>query len=54
MRPISFLDKDEIRVWGNEEIETLVAYYGTRQTHKYKDQVTTSEAILDGELAKVG
>ncbi|XP_052691457.1 uncharacterized protein LOC128169340 [Crassostrea angulata] len=52
-RPISFLDDTELALWGNEEVQKLVIFYGSDQCHLYKDPDTnemvtvTSEAIVN-------
>ena len=37
LRPISFLSPDELKAFGNEELELLIAHYGQEQTHSWKE-----------------
>ena len=51
MRPISFLGQEELDVWGNEELETLLNHYGMDKEHTWKDgrelRKATSKAVID-------
>ncbi|XP_071098775.1 zinc finger protein 862-like [Haliotis cracherodii] len=46
LRPISFLSKDELADWGNEQMEILIQQYGVEKTHTWtgddKQQHTSS------------
>ena len=56
MRPISFLGQEELDVWGNEELETLLNHYGMDKEHTWKDgrelRKATSKAVIDAEKAR--
>ena len=32
MRPISFIDKDQLGQWGNDKLQVLLEHYGVEQT----------------------
>lgn len=57
LRPISFLDDEELSTWGNDSLQTLIDHFGVQKVHEYKDdhqekQTSTSEAVIDPEKAK--
>jgi hypothetical protein len=56
MRPISFLNEEELDAWGNEELDVLLNHYGTQREHSWKEGKETrtkkSEAIVDAEAAR--
>ncbi len=57
MRPITFLDHDELEEWGNASIDSLVSHFGVPQIHEYKDSnkevhKSVSPAVIDGEKTK--
>ena len=37
MRPITFLQDEEVDDWGDEYMEIMLKHYGNEQTHTYKD-----------------
>ena len=52
MRPLSFLSKDELSTWGDEEIETLITHFGKEQTHKYSDKVSKATPLIEADETK--
>ena len=52
MRPLTFLTEEQRATWGNEDMEKIVEFYGSQQTHKDVDtgEITVSEAIIDKKL----
>ncbi|XP_062594213.1 uncharacterized protein LOC134255715, partial [Saccostrea cucullata] len=55
LRPVTFLDDDGLADWGNSEIKSLAEFYGTEQSHSFKDPETNlqktviSEPLIDKE-----
>jgi len=49
MRPISFLSREELKVWGNEEISSLADYYGKSRTVTWEDgaKQETSQPLIE-------
>ena len=52
MRPLTFLTEEQRATWGNEDMEKIVEFYGSQQTHTDVDtgEITVSEAIIDKKL----
>ena len=48
MRPISFLSSEELSVWGNDKLQTLIDHFGKELSHKE----STSVPLLDPAAAK--
>jgi hypothetical protein len=59
LRPITFLDDNGLVDWGNLEIKKLAEFYGTEQSHTFKDPETNqqrtaiSEPLVDKEKTMV-
>jgi len=51
LRPIARMSDEELNVFGEEELERLIAHYGCEQTHTWKedreDRQTTSKPLID-------
>ncbi len=53
MKPISLLNSEELQEWGNSSLEVLLAHFGERKEHKYKDKeskeekLSVSDAVVD-------
>lgn len=53
MRPLSFLSKEELSVWGDEKINILTEHFGKDQEHTFgSNQSTITEAIITPEETK--
>ena len=60
MKPINFVDDEEIDQWGNDKFEILLNYYGSTQKHSWQEGVgrkapwTHKDAppIIDAEAAR--
>lgn len=57
MRPISFLSKDELSVWGDEQLNTLINQYGHSKQHVWKEgavqHIKEVEPFINPELVKI-
>lgn len=52
LRPITFLDGEELESWGNDSLEVLIDHFGATQSHSYEDssgvkRVVTSDPVID-------
>ena len=45
MRPVSFMTKEELTEYGNEEIEMLINHYGVTKTHTWKEGKHQHEGV---------
>lgn len=50
LRPICFMSEEELKIYGEEELQLLIAHYGHEQTHKWTEgaedhQITTQPLI---------
>lgn len=51
LRPIAFMSEEELKVYGEEEMELFIAHYGHEQTHQWKedgeDHQTTTQPLIN-------
>lgn len=53
MRPLSFLSKEQLNVWGDEKIHLLTEHFGKEKEHSFgSNEKTTAEAIINAEETK--
>ena len=52
MRPLSFLSKEELSVWGDEKLEILTNHFGSEQVHEFATEKKSAEPIISAEDTK--
>ena len=56
LRPLSFLSDEQLRVFGEDELDRLIAHYGEEPKHTWKEegenQISTSPPIINGDEAR--
>lgn len=52
MRPLSFLSKEELSVWGDEKLEILTNHFGNEQVHEFATEKKSAEPIISAEDTK--
>ena len=52
MRPLSFLSKEELSVWGDEKLEILTNHFGSEQVHEFATEKRKAEPIISAEDTK--